>query len=311
MKLLKKLWSFGPLLIVIAAALWALDGITRRSLYHLPPVTIVFYEHLIGLIILSPFIYQIMKSQKLTKKVWLVSAVIGLIGGLLGTVFITTALASVNFIAFSVVYLIQKLQPLFTITSAYFFLGEKLDRRYAKWAVFALLAAFFVTFPNGYMNLATGAGTIIAALYSLGAAAAWGTGTTFSKMLLNQVSDQASIVLRYLTATLWSGLAVVLMGQIGSLWVVGPSDIGRLVFIAFTTGLAAMFLYYHGLKTTEAKVSTILELTFPLLAVFVDMFLYKTFLAPTQYLAAAVLLFAMYRVGKLQNSVKVTYLKHK
>jgi len=309
MKILKKIWSFGPLLIVLAAALWALDGITRRSLYHLPPVTIVFYEHLIGLIILSPFIYQIMKSQKLTKKVWLIASTVGLLGGLLGTLFITTALGSVHFIAFSVVYLIQKLQPLFTISSAYLLLGEKLDHRYLKWAVLALAAAFFVTFPNGYINLATGAGTIIAALYSFGAAAAWGTGTTFSKMLLNEVSDKAGTVLRYFTATLWSGLAVVLMSQIGSLWLVGPSEIGRLIFIAFTTGLAAMFLYYHGLKTTEAKVSTILELAFPLLAVFVDMFLYKTFLTPTQYLAAFVLLFAMYRVGKLQTSVKVTYLK--
>jgi|GEM_PF-6089222 len=37
-----------------------------------------------------------------------------------------------------------------------------------------------------------------------------------------------------------------------------------------------------------------------LIAVFIDMFLYKTFLAPTQYLAAVVLMFAIYRVGKLQ-----------
>ncbi len=311
MKLFAKFWSFGPLLIFCAAALWALDGITRRSLYHLPPVTIVFYEHLIGLIILSPFIYQIMKSQRLTKKVWLIAGIVGLLGGLLGTLFITTALASVHFIAFSVVYLIQKLQPLFTITTAQLLLKERVDQGYIKWAGLALVAAFFVTFPNGQMNLATGAGTIVAALYSLGAAAAWGTGTTFSKMLLNEVSDKGSTVLRYFTATLWSGLALVLMGKVGSLWLVGPSEASRLVLIAFTTGLAAMFVYYRGLKITEAKVSTIMELAFPLLAVFVDMFLYRTFLAPTQYLAAGVLLFAMFRVGKHQTAVKVTYLKKK
>jgi drug/metabolite transporter (DMT)-like permease len=118
-------------------------------------------------------------------------------------------------------------------------------------------------------------------------------------------------MLRFFSATLWSGLAVILMGKVGSLWLVGPSEASRLVFIAFTTGLVAMFLYYHGLKTTEAKVSTILELAFPLLAVFVDMFLYKTFLSPSQYIAAVILLFAMYRVGKLQKAVKVTYLKKK
>ena len=34
----------GPFLIIIAAALWALDGITRRSLYHLAPIFIVFFH---------------------------------------------------------------------------------------------------------------------------------------------------------------------------------------------------------------------------------------------------------------------------
>ena len=66
--------------------------------------------------------------------------------------------------------------------------------------------------------------------------------------------------------------------------------------------MVALWIYYKGLKQTQAKISTILELVFPFLAVTIDAFLYKTVLAPTQYLAAAVLLFAIYRVGKLQNS---------
>ena len=96
-------------------------------------------------------------------------------------------------------------------------------------------------------------------------------------------------------------ISIFLLGASSGITAVGPSEIARLVFIAFTTGLAAMFLYYRGLKNTSARVSTILELTFPLLAVFVDMFLYHTTLAITQYAAAAVLLFAMYRVAKVQQ----------
>ncbi len=36
----------GPLLIIIAAALWAFDGVLRRSLFSLPPTHIIFFEHL-------------------------------------------------------------------------------------------------------------------------------------------------------------------------------------------------------------------------------------------------------------------------
>ena len=293
--------KFGSSLIILAAVLWALDGITRRSLYHLPPVIIVFYEHLIGLILLSPFVTKILANQKLTKKVWTLSLVIGLMGGLLGTLFITTALMQVQFVAFSVVFLIQKIQPLFTITSAHFLLKEKIDKRYFKWALLAIISVFFVTFPNGQINFSTGAGTIWAALFSLGAAFFWGTGTTISKMLVGEISDKAATLMRYFTATIFALLAVFILGSGPSISIVGPSEAARLTFIALTTGLVAMFMYYKGLRLVEAKVSTILELSFPLIAVFVDMFLYKTFLAPSQYLAAGVLMFAMIKVSQLQT----------
>lgn len=301
----KSVTSFfqGPVLIVLAAALWALDGIIRRSLYHLSPVVIVFYEHLIGSLILLPIVVPTLKKEKLTGQVLFNASIVALLGGLLGTLFITTALIKVNFIAFSVVFLIQKLQPLFAAGSAHFLLGEKITSKYIKWAVLALGAAFFVTFPNGNVNLDSGSGTLIAALFAFAAAVSWGISTTLSKSLLNTVSHQGGTILRFYLSTAWALIAVFVLGQSASLMTVGAFELSRLVYIALTTGLLAMWIYYKGLKKTEAKVSTILELTFPLLAVFIDMFLYKSFLAPTQYLAAAVLMFAIYQVGKLQHAV--------
>jgi DME family drug/metabolite transporter len=98
-------------------------------------------------------------------------------------------------------------------------------------------------------------------------------------------------------------IAVFLLGQSKSLTMVGPSELSRFVLIALSTGMVALWIYYKGLKTTQAKVATILELTFPLLAVFIDAVFFKSFLQPSQYLAAAVLLYAMYRVGKLQRAM--------
>ena len=297
------LW-YGPLFIAVAASFWALDGITRRSLYHLAPIIIVFYEHLIGAILLAPFVPRILSKERITPKVLILASVVALFGGLLGTLWITTALASVNFISFSVVFLIQKLQPLFVIASAALLLKEKVTKKYIKWALLAVVAVFFVTFPNGIVNLATGSGTLKAALFSLGAAVVWGLGTTLSKLLLKEVSDNAGVVLRYYTTTVLAFITVFLLGKATVITTVTPTELSRLLLIACTTGLAAMFLYYKGLKVTQAKVATIMELSFPLLAVFVDVFLYKTFLAPSQYLAAGVLLFAMYRVARIQTQQK-------
>lgn len=296
-----KVFSYGPLLIIIAAVLWALDGIMRRSLYSLPPITIVFFEHLIGSIILLPIIYKHFLKEKLTKKELGLIIFIALFSSVLGTLWFTTALLKVNFIPFSVVFLIQKLQPIFAITTAAFFLKEKITPKYGIWALLALVAAFFVTFPNGSVNLATGSATIIAALYALGAAFAWGSSTTFSKMALIDKPDTFITGLRFIFATIFSLIGVMILGQRASLTQVTPMQFASFVFIALSTGMVALLIYYKGLQKTQVRVATILELTFPLLAIFIDIYFYKTILAPTQYLAAALLLFAMYRIALLNQ----------
>src|SRR5574343_197055 len=98
----------GPLLIIVAAILWAVDGIIRRNLYQLPPITIIFFEHLFGLIILFPFIAKLIWKDRLGKKEWLLVLLISILSGLLGTLWFTTALLKVNFLSFSVVFLLQK-----------------------------------------------------------------------------------------------------------------------------------------------------------------------------------------------------------
>lgn len=306
---MKKPQNLGPVLIVVAAVLWALDGVVRRSLYALPPITIVFYEHLIGTLILLPLAWPLLKKIKLTQRVLGLAFVISLFSSLLGTLWFTTALLKVNFIAFSVVFLIQKLQPLFTISTAHVLLKEKVTQPFIAWAGLAVLAAYFVTFPGGVVNLATGAGTVIAALYALGAAAAWGSTTAVSKLLIKEVGNTNATALRFSMTSVLGFLAVMIMDQSASLMAVDQSQLLRFLFISLSTGMVALWIYYKGLVTTQAKVSTILELTFPMLAILieavmhrVDPMAYPTVLQPSQLLATLVLLFAMYRVTLLQRA---------
>lgn len=291
--------NFGPILIITAALLWALDGIIRRSLYSLPPITIVFFEHLIGAIILTPIIFKQFFKVKITGRQILLILFISLFSSLMGTLWFTTALLKVNFISFSVVFLLQKLQPIFAITTAVIFLKEKVKKRYLIWAGLAFVAAYFVTFKNGIVNLQTGSGTIEAALYALGAAFAWGSSTTFSKMALLKLPDTFVTGLRFIFTTVLAFLSVFIMGAGASLSQPDTSQLLRFVFIALSTGMVALLIYYKGLKETPVRVSTILELVFPVLAIAIDGFLYKTFLAPTQLLAGAILLFSIYKISKL------------
>src|SRR3989344_5475179 len=88
----------GPIFILIAATLWAFDGLIRQHLYSLPPITIIFFEHLIGLIILSPFVYKYVSKTKFTKREWWLVILIAILSGLFGTLWFSTALGKLHFI---------------------------------------------------------------------------------------------------------------------------------------------------------------------------------------------------------------------
>lgn len=297
---MRKVLNYGPLLIVIAASLWALDGIIRRSLFSLPSITIVFYEHLFGAIILLPYLVFAFRKESLTKKEFFLLLFISMFSGVLGTLWFTTALLKTNFISFSVVYLIQKLQPIFAISAAAIVLKEKITKSYIKWAVLALVAAYFVTFKNGIVNLSTGTGTIVAALYALGAAFAWGSSTALSKLALQKRPSMYITAIRFFLTSILAFGMVFALGSSKSLSSPTLSQLSRFLLIAVSTGMFSVVIYYRGLKKVQANVSTILELVYPLLAVFIDAVLYKSFLAPTQYLAGAMLLFAIYRISLIQ-----------
>jgi drug/metabolite transporter (DMT)-like permease len=293
--------NFGPLFIFIAAILWGLDGILRRSLYSLPPITIVFFEHLIGLIIIAPFLWRAWGREKLEKKEWYALGVVALFSGVLGTLFFTTALLKVNFIPFSVVFLVQKLQPIFAITMAWVILKEVPTRKYWLWATLALVAAYFVTFPMGMVNLSAGGAYVTAALLALFAAICWGSSTAFSRYTLVNHSNTLITGIRFLLTMPIALLFVFGLGAADSLTAVTLSQFGYLALIALSTGMLALWIYYRGLRTTPVRVAAIVELAFPMTAVAIDYFLYGVTLHWSQYLAAAVLLFTMYKVSTLNS----------
>ena len=155
------------------------------------------------------------------------------------------------------------------------------------------------------MNFATGEGTLIAALYALGAAFAWGTSTTFSKMLLNKISSQASTFFRFLITLALALPLVLISGNGPSFSTITLGQIGLFALIGVSTGMVALLIYYKGLSKVSVHVSTILELTFPFVAILIDMIMYHNFLTLLQWIAALILIGSIYKIARLRESVKI------
>ena len=286
---MNKRWS--PFLIMLAAILWSADGVLRRQLYALPPATVVMLEHAFGVLIALPFLPRVIHEyKKMTKKDWLVMLTITVFASVLGTIFYTAALGKVNYINYSVVVLLQQTQPIFAIALAGLLLKEALTKKYLIQAVIGLAAAYFLAFPSLRPNVLGLSGETSAAMLAMGAAIAWGSATVLGKLILKTLSFKAAAILRFALAIPIAYLVAVLSGQTCPLSAVTTSQWLSLLGIALSSGMVAFLIYYKGLSGTPAKVSTLVELTWPVSAAFIGLLFFKEVLTPVQLVAGVVLL---------------------
>ncbi len=299
--------KLAPLFVIIAAALWGFDGIVLRpALYSLPVPLVVFIESTIVALLLSPiFIRQYFKIKTLSKNDWFAFLGVALLGGAIGTMAITKALFYVNFVNLSIVILIQKLQPVFALSLAGILLKEKLPKIFFLWATLAITGAYFMTFGFSLPNFLTGDKTLVAAGFSLIAAISFSSSTVFSKRALRDVGFEMGTYLRFLLSAAIMIIIATLTGDIKSIPSVTTHQWMIFLIIAFTTGGAAIFLYYYGLKKITASVATICELAFPLTAVILEYFIHRNILSPVQWIGVAVLIFSIIKVSRINlNNVK-------
>lgn len=288
----------SPVLIILAASLWAVDGIVLTpSLYSLPVTLVVFIESSIVAIILTIFFKKYFAQLKnLTPKDWLAFLGVALFGGAIGTMAITRALFYVNFVNLSIVVFIQKMQPIFAIVLAGILLKEKLKKDFFIWAGLAIISAYIMTFGLSLPNFDTGDKTTLAALFALLAAASFGSSTVLSKRALRNVNFELGTYLRFAITSLIMLVIVLSSGTISSISEVTSKQVWVFLIIAFTTGGPAIFLYYYGLKNISASIATICELAFPLVAVVLEYFVHGNILSPIQWIGAGLLLISILKI---------------
>src|SRR3989338_9559934 len=294
-----------PLFIIIASILWGIDGVVLRpALYSLPVATVVFIEHSLAFLFMFPFlIYEWKKLKEIKPSSYGYFFLVALFGGALGTLAITKGLFYVNFASLSAVILLQKLQPIFAIFLAWLILKERLPKKFFAYALLALLGAYAVAFPTLLPNLNTGDKTSIAAMFGLLAAICWGASTVFSKRALRETNFRIGAYLRFGITSLIMLVIMLTTGGQTAIPQVSQTQWFYFLIIIFSSGGIAMLLYYFGLKRTKASVSTICELGLPLSAVILEYFIFGKLMNATQFLGAAVLLFAIVMVARMREAI--------
>jgi len=299
-------WPYiGPLAIVFAAFLWSIDALLRQSLYSLPSMFIVFSEHSLGLIITLPWLIKFWpKIKSLNRKTWMSIFWIAVFGGLLGTLAYTRALSYINYIHFSVVVLLQKLQPIFAIILARIILKERFKGRFYLWAAVALVGSYFVAFPSILPQWQDGGKNVWAGLLAVGAAFAWGSSTVMGKYSLRELDSRIVTPLRLGLTAILSGIYILLFMDIGSIPRLSAEQLFYLIAIVLSSGTVALSIYYFGLKKVQASQSTLLEMFWPISAVTIDWVFFDHALTWSQILGAILMLTAIYRVTRRQGELQ-------
>ena len=134
-------------LVALAASLWGLSALWRGPVAQdYPALAIVFWEHLVLVVLVSPWIVpaarRVLAASTRTKVSVLV---IGAGSSALATTLFTAAFRLGDPITPQV---LQKLQPLFAIVLAAVVLGERLRPSYAFFAVPAVVGAWLLAFAD-------------------------------------------------------------------------------------------------------------------------------------------------------------------
>ena len=292
----------APFFVIVAASLWAVDGIVLRPvLFSLPVTLVVFVESIIVAVLLTPFMIKYIGDVKaLEWKDWLAFLGVALFGGAIGTIAITKALFYVNYVNLSIVILIQKLQPVFAISLAAIFLKEKLPTEFFLWSGLAIGGAYFMTFGFHLPDFTNVDKTALAALFSLIAALSFSSSTVLSKRALKNVSFELGTYLRFAITSMIMLFVVLIPGTINNITDISTKQIYIFLLIAFTTGGPAIFLYYFGLKKISASVASICELAFPLTAVILEYVIRDNLLGPIQWIGTFFLLLSIVRVTSIR-----------
>ena len=273
----------GVALVSVAATMWGLDGLIRKPLSHSTvPATIVFGEHVLLVALTLPLLVPALVALRRAGLPYVVAGVaIGAGASAVATILLTEALFHGDFIT---VFVLQKAQPLVAVVGAWLVLGEQPRRRFA-WFLFPAVAGLWLAaLKHPFDPHARG---LVPIAETLGAAVLWGLGTVFGRFLGRKLAFEHVTTVRFAFGLVASACALPILGASAY---AGSHDSLWIAVLALVTGLAALGLYYYGLRRTPAMLAALGELAFPITAILVGIYVFDDSLRWTQWLGIAVTL---------------------
>ena len=297
---INKSFLLGAFAIILAATLWSLDGILiRPNFYSFPAINIVLIEHVLGALLLSPFLFLWWKKiKKLSRKRVFDILWICFFWGLLGTLAITEA----YFAGFrwettlSTIIILQKLQPIFALFLARIVLWEKLSRDFYIWATIAILSAYMIAFGGMWSEFFNTDFFTTPAFYAILAAFAFGSSTVFGKDLVDHLGFKTTTAIRFFVTSVLALIAVLIFWDITSIWAFELLHWKLFGVIVFTSWAAGLSLYYFWLRKVNASSATLFELAWPLSGVVFDYIFNGNILTSTQVLFSLILLGSFFMI---------------
>jgi drug/metabolite transporter (DMT)-like permease len=274
----------GVVLIAVAAALWGIDPIIRKTMSGTTSATtIVFGEHVILVLCTLPFLLPALRSVVRAGPSYVAAAVVvGAGASAVATILFTDALIGHSDYITPVV--IQKIQPFIAIGAAALLLGER-PRSGFWWFFLPAVAGFWLV--NQAHPLAPSAQGLVVVAEATGAAVLWGLGTVLGRYLSRELEFQHILSLRFFFGLLASALALGVMHKPAYS---NAHDTVLILYLALITGLLALGLYYYGLQRTPAMVASLAELTYPAVAIVAGIYAYGQHLSWSQWLGVALII---------------------
>ena len=270
--------------VAVGAGLWGTDTLLRRPLTAaISSFQIVLIEHLILTVVLLPVFWRVRAEWRALRPLqWAAVLAIAWGGSALGSICFTEAIKIGNPTA---AVFLQKTQPLFTALLAGLLLHEPLTRRFWVCLLFALAGGYLVSFGDQPAVLTPTRAS--AALLALSAAALWGASTVFGRFALRGLSFFTLTTLRILCATPFL-VALNWLGPSGMVTNFDGRQAVSLLLMALIPGLAALLIYYHGLRHTRASLAALAELSFPVTATLLNWAFLGARIGPLQLAGFAV-----------------------
>ena len=271
----------GVVLVSVAAAMWGLDGLIRKPLSSSTSAyTIVFGEHVVLVALTLPLLVPAFRSLYRAGPAYVAAGVaVGAGASAIATILFTKALFHGDFIT---VVVLQKAQPLIVVLGAWLVLREQPRPGFAWFLLPALGGIWLIALPDPLEPHARG---LIPIAETLAAAALWGMGTVFGRLLARRLAFEHVTTVRFAFGLVASACALPIVGAAAfssghdSFWI---------AILALVTGLFALGLYYYGLQRTPALLSALGELAFPVTASLVGIYVFGDGLRWTQWLGVAV-----------------------